>query len=223
MSEEPCPLCQKSKDMRKPKQLYGTPVCKKCYYRFANRRQLAYFLDWFFWRVLMMFIGAAIGVIAAMSGGQDSEALGLVLTLMTWLLVPVFALKDGFTGQSPGKAICDVQVVDERTGDPAGFVASFKRNLVLLVPFVPLIVAFLLCKGSRWGDGWAKTRVVWKRYADHPVFRGGLRCENCQYDLTGNTSGACPECGKPLSANNLALLAEQNAAASADGSLAAVE
>ena len=25
-----------------------------------------------------------------------------------------------------------------------------------------------------------------------------LRCENCGYDLTGNESGVCPECGTPI-------------------------
>jgi hypothetical protein len=31
--------------------------------------------------------------------------------------------------------------------------------------------------------------------------RGQLLCGPCSYDLTGNTSGICPECGTPTSAN----------------------
>jgi hypothetical protein len=27
---------------------------------------------------------------------------------------------------------------------------------------------------------------------------GGARCPSCEYDLTGNTSGVCPECGQRL-------------------------
>ena len=29
--------------------------------------------------------------------------------------------------------------------------------------------------------------------------RAGNRCARCEYDLTGNESGVCPECGKPAS------------------------
>ena len=27
----------------------------------------------------------------------------------------------------------------------------------------------------------------------------GPRCDRCRYDLTGNTTGVCPECGTPIS------------------------
>ena len=88
-----------------------------------------------------------------------------------------------------------VQVVDRDTFEPIGFGRSWKRNLILFVPFLPLVVGLTLARGSRPGDGWANTRVVWKRHAKHGVFRGGLVCEHCRFDLTGNTSGICPECG----------------------------
>jgi hypothetical protein len=39
-----------------------------------------------------------------------------------------------------------------------------------MIPFMPLIVAFSLGKGSRIGDGWAHTKVIWKKYASNPVF-----------------------------------------------------
>src|SRR5439155_5644576 len=38
-----CQLCHQRPAWRK--LLYGHPVCKKCYYKFANRRQLAYVVD----------------------------------------------------------------------------------------------------------------------------------------------------------------------------------
>lgn len=31
---------------------------------------------------------------------------------------------------------------------------------------------------------------------------GPPRCENCEYNSTGNWSGVCPECGRPVSAQN---------------------
>ena len=109
----------------------------------------------------------------------------------------IFFCKDSFRGHSPGKWVCGVRVVDRDRGEPIGLAGSFKRNLPLLIP---LVVAFLLQKGHRLGDGWAKSKVVWKRYANHPVFTGLFACHRCQFDLTGNVSGTCPECGAPVPA-----------------------
>ena len=49
MTEQVCPLCQTAKHMRRTKLLYGTPVCERCYYRFAIMRQLAYIVDVIIW------------------------------------------------------------------------------------------------------------------------------------------------------------------------------
>ncbi|MBN1513081.1 MAG: RDD family protein [Phycisphaerae bacterium] len=108
----------------------------------------------------------------------------------------LFLVKDGFYGQSPGKALTGVQVVNSRTLEPIGPWQSFLRNLVLLVPLVgPVLVAGTMIGGKRWGDGWAGTRVIWKKYRHRPVFDPrGIYCLNCGYDLTGNVSGRCPEC-----------------------------
>ena len=109
-----------------------------------------------------------------------------------------FFCKDGFQGRSPGRALCGVQVVDRHTHAPIGFLPSLKRNLILYVPLMPVVIAFRLLQGHRFGDGWANTTVVWKKYAAHPVFTGRTACAGCQYDLTGNTTGTCPECGTPI-------------------------
>jgi len=37
----------------------------------------------------------------------------------------------------------------------------------------------------------------WTRRQRAKLLRAGL-CTNCGYDLTGNTSGVCPECGAPI-------------------------
>jgi len=60
--------------------------------------------------------------------------------------------------------------VNEATGEPAGFLRSFQRNVVLLIPFAPLVVVAVMARGPRLGDGWAGTRVVWKKFANNPVF-----------------------------------------------------
>ena len=38
------------------------------------------------------------------------------------------------------------------------------------------------------------TVAVWIRRRFYPIYGIGL-CQNCGYDLTGNVSGRCPECG----------------------------
>ena len=195
MNHDVCPLCRESKNMRKPKLLYNAPVCRRCYYKFANRRQFAYVIDWLLFNAVAFGMGMALALMfaAAQVSQNDSE---LVITILGWTAFPlIFFLKDGFAGHSIGKFACGVQVVDKATFRPAGFGRSFMRNLPLFIPFMPLIVAVLLQRGYRLGDGWAKTKVIWKKYANHPVFTGGLACENCQYDLTANTTGICPECG----------------------------
>ena len=54
--------------------------------------------------------------------------------------------------------------------NPATALHLLKRNLVLLVPLAPLVLVWIIGRGPRPGDGWAHTRVIWKRYADNPVF-----------------------------------------------------
>jgi uncharacterized RDD family membrane protein YckC len=205
-----CPLCQRQEKPGRAKLLYGHPVCRKCYYAFANRRQLAFILDHVGWQILIAILFFGIGVAIALSGGAVTDEIGALMNILSWLLFLPFLFKDGFKGASPGKWLCGVQVLDTQTREPAGFGASFKRNLPLFIPFVPLIVAFQLLKGNRLGDKWANTFVVWKKYANTRVFGASGKCEKCQYDLSGNTSGICPECGTPLSPENQAYLHRQN-------------
>ena len=139
--------------------LYGHPVCAKCHDAFANRRQAAFVVD-------TLIYGLALSVAFTWAGVNNADT----VRGAAFLLFPVFGLKDGFRGSSPGKALLGVQVVDERTGEPGDFSGAFKRNLILAVPFVPLIIAFTLGSGKRWGDGWAKTRVIWKKYRDRAPF-----------------------------------------------------
>lgn len=155
--------------MAKAKSLYGHMVCKKCYYGFANHRQLAYFIDLLGYYVITFVAGMMVGVVMAGSGSSQSEIQG-VASLLGWILLPVLLCKDCFSGQSVGKAMCGVKVIDETTGESGGIGASFKRNLPLVVPFMPLVVAFQLCKGHRIGDGWSNTKVIWKKYATNPIF-----------------------------------------------------
>jgi uncharacterized RDD family membrane protein YckC len=161
-----CPLCGSDKHMGdKAKSLYEHLVCRKCYYAFANRRHLAFAIDMIFWFVFNFALGATM----ALSGMSQSQ-IHIVGRILGFALMPVFLLKDGFDGQSPGKSFAGVQVLNNTTAQPAGFRASFKRNLPTALPIVPLFIALELLKGYRTGDGWAKTRVVWKKYTDRAPF-----------------------------------------------------
>ena len=95
------------------------------------------------------------------------------------------------------------------------------RVFAVLLVFAPVgaltagLVNGLLHRSSSWaalGLRFAASTIIiglvtlaFARYVAH-VLREELRacatrdCLNCWYDLTGNTSGVCPECGTPRSA-----------------------
>ena len=183
--------------MPKAKPLYGHMVCKKCYYGFANRRQGAFVIDSIGIRIVGGFAGVMLGSLL-IGTIRDPSVVQSLLLLFDVLLIALFLCKDGIAGQSPGKLVCGVRAMDVRTGKPIGFGASFKRNLPLVIPFMPLIVAAQLCKGHRTGDGWAHSRVVWNRYADHPIFTGGNVPTTEQYDpALLDALAAVPDDGNP--------------------------
>jgi uncharacterized RDD family membrane protein YckC len=164
----PCPLCGDARKMgSKARKLYDVWVCRRCGNGLINRRHFAYVLDVLMMYVAILFVlGFMAGIVGAVGHANVSE-IAAVMPYVAWGL---FLLKDGFNGHSLGKAMLGLQVVDMDSGQGAGFGASFKRNLPLLIPFVPLIVAIQLSGGPRWGDGWANTRVVWKKYRGRGPF-----------------------------------------------------
>lgn len=164
-----CPISGESRPRKAPHyaKLYGQHVSRKCYFGFANRRQFAYLIDGLIWSHLVSGVGQLIGLDWWPWG---PETISGTYILVFFICQIPFLFKDGFAGQSPGKALMGVQVLDERTGRPAGFLASFKRNLPLLIPLLPIYVAFKLLKGYRLGDKWANTKVVWKKYKDKAPF-----------------------------------------------------
>jgi uncharacterized RDD family membrane protein YckC len=165
-----CILCGKTKYMHKTFKLYDRMVCKKCYYGFANKRQLAFGIDVLFWNGFCFCIGIALGIMMVVMGATEKE-IDNAASIIGWLVLPIFLFKDSFFGYSLGKLICGVRIIDNNTGAPTGVAASIKRTLPLLIPFMPLIVAFQLCKGHRIGDGWSNSKVIWNKYASYPPFQ----------------------------------------------------
>lgn len=194
-----CPLCREPGSLRKKgKRLYGGIVCKKCFYKFVNRRQGAYLIDSFAMYVVGILLGYYIQL-AAPIGGMMTAGASIFGVLYQLAFNAAFFMKDGFGGKSPGRWLTGITVVDAKTRDPIGFAQSFKRNLPLLIPFSPFIIMFTMGKGPRWGDKWANTRVVWDKFKHQFPFEDrGMICTLCGYDLTGNVSGICPECGTPV-------------------------
>ncbi len=196
-----CPLCGKQPKGKKPwRKLYSGRTCKKCYYAFLNRRQAAYLVDSLFFYVSIVFcldyyfdLAMTVSPLATALGGS------LVAIAYQIVLEAVFYCKDGFSGRSPGKWLMGVSVVDQATRQSIGLWQSFKRNLPLLIPLGALIIVFQMGKGRRMGDRWAKTRVIWTKYAHKFPFEDRENvCIQCGYNLHGNTSGICPECGITL-------------------------
>ncbi len=196
MSTAICPLCGKPRKARAFKPLYNAMVCGRCRNSLARRRQLAFILDWVLWYVILVTAALGMSVLLVACRAQADVVETLMLASVYIVAPLILFMKDGFGGYSPGKVMCGVRVVHEATNRPIGFFESLKRNLILYVPLMPVVMAFWLVRGHRGGDGWAGTRVIWCRYAGHPIFAGTDRCKNCQYDLTGSASSVCPECGK---------------------------
>jgi uncharacterized RDD family membrane protein YckC len=76
-------------------------------------------------------------------------------------------LRDGVRGQSIGKTVCGLTVINLETGKPATMPASMRRNIILLVPGANLVAAALELitisrdvQGQRLGDRLAQTQVV---------------------------------------------------------------
>lgn len=157
-----CPLCNRADGMwERNKLLYDVPVCKKCSTDFANRRAIAYIIDGIAWN---FFPGFFLGVLSPFLPG------GIVFLMATFLSIFGFLFKDGFKGKSMGKTLMGLMVLDSHTHEPIGFGQSAKRNLILYVPIIPIIVAFTLNKGMRLGDEWAETQVVWTKYLGQGPF-----------------------------------------------------
>lgn len=98
----------------------------------------------------------------------------------SWLLAGCYILvKDGLIhGQSFGKLMLKLQVVDSKEKQPISFMVSVQRNSIFVIPnifrFIPYIGTLLLMmvfileiyllythtNGIRWGDQFAKTEVI---------------------------------------------------------------
>jgi uncharacterized RDD family membrane protein YckC len=164
-----CACCGVS-PLPQPKLLYGMPVCKRCLYKFANRRQGAFVIDMMLIWILSFLLGLVVAI-AFSSARLDPQVESLLHAGLYLFAAGLLLMRDAFQGCSPGRALLGVRVVDEVSGAPIGPLQSAGRNLLLLIPFAPLVAAVQLVHGPRMGDRLSRTKVVWNRYRDAPVFR----------------------------------------------------
>ena len=124
----------------------------------------------FFGIAYMMFVARILGIDP--ESGTRAAWWAYEVVFRVLVIVP-FLMKDGFAGYSPGKALCGVRAMHERTGQPIGFFRSLGRNLPLVIPIIPLVAGLQLQKGYRIGDKRVGTKVIWTKYARHPMFHVG--------------------------------------------------
>jgi uncharacterized RDD family membrane protein YckC len=180
------------------KRLYGYYVCDKCHSDFVMKRAFAYLVDMTLWSFLcfpltflifFISIGSGLAVGAATHNDNSGANMAVVVFLLCLLgqMLLVLGL-DGFKGHSPAKAMFGLQVIDERTGRPANFFDSIQRNLPLTIPFMPLYACYQLFRfeGRRIGDGWSRTKVIWKQYRHKPPF---LSRKQLQAQLAARAAG----------------------------------
>jgi len=167
------------------KPLYGYQVCPKCHSDFAWKRAFAHLIDIVAANIILgilVVVIVVIGAVVVAGAGQTSSsdaaaatAMLLFMLLYACIFIAMYAfllLRDGFHGQSPGKKILGLQVINTVSGIPIRFGDSFKRNLILIVPVLPIVVAVQIftANGMRIGDEWAQTKVIWLQYADRAPF-----------------------------------------------------
>lgn len=118
-----------------------------------GRRFAAGVIDLFFIPILL---GIVIGFLL-LNVSEGIRSVILVLVNIAWLI-----FRD--TVYSPGRAMVGTRLVS-LTGSKVTVAQAFIRNILLIIPFLLVIgyiveIVFLLSKGERLADGWAKTRVL---------------------------------------------------------------
>src|SRR6478735_1428035 len=98
--------------------------------------------------LFVAYLPVVIGGVISGSSSSGSSALGLLLTLVGWVLyIGVFVwntcLKQGRTGYSIGKGVLGIKLVSEATGQPVGGGMSFVRQLAHVVDSVACSIGYL--------------------------------------------------------------------------------
>ena len=115
----------------------------------------------FVWRraINMVFIAfCGIGAILALISGQPEGPIIAVSAFIS-LIAPIFILVNDKADGTENLKLVNLE------GSKVTLAQAFIRNVLLLIPFVLIVgyiveIVYLLAKGKRLADGWAKTRVT---------------------------------------------------------------
>jgi len=138
--------------------------------------------------VLWLFLGSAVGELLLFAPGASRlTAQGAVVEVMIMLSVRVAVIAG------------TVLVLRALRTNVMLLIAL---TVLMILPLVNLLV--LLAENGRATKTLRKAglRVGLMGVKDEEVVRllGANRCRKCSYDLTGNLTGVCPECGVPIAA-----------------------
>ena len=107
--------------------------------------------------IIPILLGIIVGVLllAAPDGVRNTL---LILVNIAWMI-----FRDAVF--SPGRKMVGTMIKSTEGTGKVSVGQAFIRNILLIIPFVLVVgyiieVVFLLTKGERLADGWAKTRVV---------------------------------------------------------------
>ncbi|MFH0818957.1 MAG: RDD family protein [Patescibacteria group bacterium] len=136
-----------------------------------SKRIIAYLIDIFI--ILLFIIGLSLTLIPI---AEFSSDLFSILFPLYILIISICAgvylfIKDGFNGQSIGKKIMNIQVVDIITKQPISYGKSALRMLILrMFGIVELIIAIIQPNHRRLGDYIAKTIVINKDTFNNDIY-----------------------------------------------------
>lgn len=149
-------------------------------------RARAWLFDALIRMVIWMSAASALSVL-----GKFGTGLFMVLGFgLEWLYPVLFEVLNG--GQTPGKKICRLMVLHD-DGTPVGWGASFARNTLRFIDFLPLLYATAMISmllnrdNKRLGDLVAGTVVTHAQEADASVPRNTLSgAEPAPFPLTAS-------------------------------------
>jgi uncharacterized RDD family membrane protein YckC len=144
-----------------------TPVERAADVHVTGRRIVGTLIDSAVLSALYLLMAIALGTIVDLTGGQSgvptvvtpSTVLFVLLTLVYYILM------EGYRGQTLGKMLVGIRVVDQNSGGMPGPAAAIVRSLLRFVDglggyLVALIVVLASPRRQRLGDKAAHTLVV---------------------------------------------------------------
>ena len=107
--------------------------------------------------IIPILLGIIVGVLllAAPDGVRNTL---LILVNIAWMI-----FRDAVF--SPGRKMVGTKIISLEGDGKVSVGQAFIRNILLIIPFVLVVgyiveIIFILSKGERLADGWAKTRIV---------------------------------------------------------------